>query len=50
MDEQDRNKLKTNRTFIIKNLENVVDVVDRLLANNVVTDGMKEDIEVCYRC
>lgn len=45
MDEQDRNKLKTNRTFIIKNLENVVDVVDRLLSNNVVTDGMKEDIE-----
>lgn len=45
MNDQDRNKLKVNRTFIIKNLENVIDVVDRLLAFDIITEGMKEEIE-----
>ncbi|KAL5013872.1 hypothetical protein ScPMuIL_008142 [Solemya velum] len=46
MDPEHRKILQSNRRNIIQNLHNLMDVVDRLLEERILTESMREEIEV----
>lgn len=45
MDDVDRGKLTSNRSFMVKNITKTMTVVDKLMDERIITDGMKQDIE-----
>ncbi|XP_033724604.1 caspase-2-like [Pecten maximus] len=45
MDEVDRRKLTSNRSYLVKNIYKTMNVVDKLMEDRIITDGMKQDIE-----
>lgn len=46
MNDEDRRKLQTSRSFLVKNIENIEDINEELYTREVFTDGMKADVEV----
>lgn len=46
MNEDDRRKLQTSRSFLVKNIENIEDINEELYTLDVFTEGMKADVEV----
>lgn len=47
MEDADRRVLQVNRTFLVKNIANPDDVANELFSNEIFTDGMKDEVEVC---
>ncbi|OWF51510.1 caspase-2-like [Mizuhopecten yessoensis] len=45
MDETDKRKLTSNRSYLVKNIYKPMSVVDKLMEERIITDGMKQDIE-----
>jgi len=48
MDEADKQILRKNRIYIRDHISNVDDVVERLFSKDVITEGMRQDIQVKY--
>lgn len=46
MNDEDRRRLQTNRSFLVKNIENIEDINEELYSLDVFTEGMKCDVEV----
>lgn len=46
MEDHHRDKLKKNRVYLVSNITNVDDILDHLLASGVLTESMKETVEV----
>ncbi|XP_060079955.1 caspase-2-like [Ylistrum balloti] len=45
MEDVDRKKLTSNRSYLVKNIYKTMNVVDKLMDDGIITDGMKQDIE-----
>ncbi|XP_033724601.1 caspase-2-like [Pecten maximus] len=45
MNVEDRGKLTSNRTFLVKNITKTMNVVDKLMEDGTITDDLKQDIE-----
>lgn len=45
MEEADKKRLTSNRSFLVQNIEKWKDVVDKLMDYGILTEGMRQDIE-----
>ena len=48
MEQAHRRLLQTNRTKMISNIANPLDVVEKLFEKSIFTEAMKQEVEVCY--
>lgn len=44
-----RKLLQKNRTKLIDNISNPIDVVEKLFEKNLFTEAMKQEVEVCKK-
>lgn len=45
MDDVDKKKLTSNRSFLVKNISNTMKVVDKLMEEEIINDAMKQKIQ-----